>query len=71
MIELSFEDFHEQNYDHQDYCLYVLKNGLGDILYIGISKNNIWERWFGWGGHVTCDMGWKGHLWRIAHRGKN
>ena len=55
MIELSFIDFYEQNYDYQDYCLYVLKNGLGDILYIGISKNDVWQRWFGWGGHMTWD----------------
>jgi hypothetical protein len=33
----------------------VLKNGIGDILYIGISTVDIWERWFGWGGHITWD----------------
>jgi len=53
MIELDFVQFHEQHYREQRYELYVLKNGLGDILYIGISKSNIWERWFGWGGHMT------------------
>jgi hypothetical protein len=29
-----------------------MKNGLGDVLYVGISKWNIWERWFGWNGHI-------------------
>jgi len=55
MIELNLVQFHEQQYQEKGYELYILKNGLGDILYIGISTNNIWERWFGWGGHLTWD----------------
>ena len=38
MIELDFQQFHDQKYREKRYELYVLKNGLGDILYIGISK---------------------------------
>ena len=55
MIELDFQQFHDQKYREKRYELYILKNGLGDILYIGISKNDIWQRWFGWGGHMTWD----------------
>jgi hypothetical protein len=55
MIELDFQQFHDQQYREQRYELYILKNGLGEILYIGISKNNIWQRWFGWGGHMMWD----------------
>lgn len=55
MIELTLLEFHEQQYDEQQFCLYVIKNGCADILYIGISTNNVWERWFGWGGHITWD----------------
>ena len=55
MIELTFLEFHEQQYRDQQFCLYVVKNLHEDILYVGISVNNIWERWFGWGGHVTWD----------------
>ena len=55
MIELEFIQFHEQQYPENGYELYVLKNGLGDILYVGISTRSIWERWFGWGGHITWD----------------
>lgn len=55
MIELDFQQFHDQQYREKRYELYILKNGLGDILYIGISKNDIWQRWFGWGGHMTWD----------------
>lgn len=58
MIEISFLDFHKQNYIDKDYRLYVMKNGLGDILYIGISNQSIWGRWFGWGGHMM----WDGHV---------
>jgi len=29
-----------------------MKNGLGDVLYVGISTQSIWERWFGFGGHI-------------------
>ena len=55
MIELEFIQFHEQKYGDKHYELYVLKNELGDILYIGISTGDVWERWFGWGGHMTWD----------------
>jgi len=55
MIELTLLEFHEQQYREQQYCLYVVKNGNNDILYVGISINNIWERWFAWGSHMTWD----------------
>ncbi len=55
MIELSFMDFHKQRYEDQGFRLYVVKNGLEDILYIGISTVDVWQRWFGWGGHMTWD----------------
>ena len=55
MIELNFKQFHEQQYRENRYELYVLKNETGNILYVGISKRDIWERWFGWGGHMTWD----------------
>lgn len=55
MIELRFENFYEQNYKDEGFCLYVVKNGLGDILYVGISTADVWSRWFGWGGHMMWD----------------
>jgi hypothetical protein len=55
MIELTFLDFHEQKYYEQQFCLYVVKSTNESILYVGISTNDIWERWFGWGGHLTWD----------------
>ena len=55
MIELTFQEFHEQHYQEQQFCLYVVKNARMAILYVGISTNDVWERWFGWGGHMTWD----------------
>jgi hypothetical protein len=52
MIEIDFESFFNQNYEEGEYELYVMKNGLGDVLYVGISKWSIWDRWFGWNGHL-------------------
>ena len=55
MIELTFQEFQAQQYQDEGFCLYVIKNRRGDILYIGISTNSIWERWFAWGGHMVWD----------------
>jgi hypothetical protein len=58
MIELTFWNFHEQKYDEKNYGLYVMKNGFGGVLYVGISTVDIWSRWFAWGGHMT----WNGNV---------
>jgi hypothetical protein len=55
MIEITFEDFHESNFQGEGFRLYVLKNGLDDALYVGISRSNIWNRWFAFGGHLIWD----------------
>ena len=55
MIELTFRKFHDGRYSDKNYQLYVMKNGLGDCLYVGISVVTIWERWFAWGGHMVWD----------------
>jgi hypothetical protein len=58
MIELRFKEFYDQNYDDEGYCVYVMKNGLGDVLYVGISTADIWLRWFGGAGHIP----WSGTM---------
>lgn len=55
MIEITFENFHEHNFLEEGFVLYVLKNGLNDPLYVGISRKNIWSRWFAFGGHMIWD----------------
>lgn len=57
MIELTLHNFRQQNYEDTEniYCLYVVKTDLDDVLYVGISEVDVWERWFGWGGHMLWD----------------
>jgi len=56
MIEINFKDFYEYRYREDGfYELYVIKNAFEEILYVGISNQNIWNRWFGWNGHITGD----------------
>ena len=55
MIEITFEEFHEYDYYEEGFRLYVLKNGFDDALYVGISRSNIWNRWFAFGGHMIWD----------------
>jgi len=58
MIEIDFQCFHDQGYEEEGYDLYVMKNGPGDVLYVGISTQSIWDRWFGWNGHIV----WEGNI---------
>lgn len=55
MIEITFMQFYKQQYEDHLFCLYVMKNGNDEVLYVGISTNNVWERWFSWGGHMLWD----------------
>lgn len=54
MVEITFREFFEYRYrDDEFFELYVMKNGLDENLYVGISSQNVWNRWFGWSGHIT------------------
>lgn len=50
---LGFEQFMSGDYEEEEHNdLYVLRNEEG-VLYVGISRNDIWDRWFsGWGSHM-------------------
>jgi len=52
MIKIKFSDFIRHNYQ-DEFCLYILRNSEDSPLYIGISRGDVWERWFGYGGHIT------------------
>jgi hypothetical protein len=47
MIELSMKEFYKDEFKADNYCLYMVRNGESDLLYIGISSDSIWNRWFG------------------------
>jgi hypothetical protein len=45
-IKIRFEDFKDGNYSGEERNLYILWRD--DVcLYVGISRNNVWNRWFG------------------------
>ena len=55
MIEITFKDFFEYKYQEEGFHeLYVMKNGLEEILYVGISDQNIWNRCFDRSGHIVA-----------------
>jgi len=47
LIEVTLERFYNSEYEEQGFCLYIVKNGKNEVLYIGITQQTIWERWFG------------------------
>ena len=53
MIEITFNEFYLRTYPQEEFHeLYIVKNSLGEVLYVGISNQDIWYRWFGWNGHI-------------------
>jgi hypothetical protein len=46
VIAITFYDFYHRNYKKGNFSLYVLRDGK-TVLYVGISKVDIWDRWFG------------------------
>jgi len=53
MLEITFREFYELEYEEDGlHELYVVKNGLDETLYVGITSQKIWDRWFGWNGHI-------------------
>jgi len=59
MITLKLSEFRDGHYDDEKefYKLYILKNS-DEVLYIGISKMNVYNRWFGGGGrsHLSLNI---------------
>lgn len=54
MLEITFKEFYELSYEGDAWHeLYVVKNGLDEVLYVGITSQKIWDRWFGWNGHIS------------------
>jgi len=54
VIEITFKEFYLRTYPQEEFHeLYLMKNELGEVLYVGISSQDIWDRWFGWNGHIN------------------
>ena len=55
-IELTFERFMSQDYDDSAddiYTIYIVENAK-DVLYVVMTKRNIFDRWFGFSGHMEA-----------------
>src|SRR5690349_18734117 len=48
MIALTFRDFYNEKFERKPYSLYLVRDG-DVVLYIGISSDYLWNRWFGGG----------------------
>jgi hypothetical protein len=46
MLILKFKDFMDQNYQDDAYVLYLSRGGAGEVLYVGMTVENAWDRWF-------------------------
>ncbi len=52
MIKLSFAQFFNSDFEDLGYELYIVKD-VDMVMYIGISRNSVWDRWFGgYGSHM-------------------
>lgn len=60
MKTLLFSEFYEGNYDEHRSELYLIKDPDENVMYIGISRDSIWHRWFGGGtSHMDRDISGK------------
>jgi hypothetical protein len=56
MKSLKFSEFYKGQFEDEGYELYFVKNIEEKPMYIGISRNSIWHRWFGGGpSHMDVD----------------
>jgi hypothetical protein len=47
MIKLTFSEFYAGDFVDQGYELYIVKDRQQQVMYIGISRDSVWNRWFG------------------------
>ena len=57
---LKFSEFYRGQFADDGYELYIVKDNNEKIMYIGISRDSIWHRWFGGGpSHMDADTAGK------------
>jgi len=66
---LSFSEFYKGQFADDGFELYLLKDSDENVLYIGISKDSIWHRWFG-GGTSHMDIDAAGKICGKSHIGE-
>ncbi len=64
-----FSEFYACNFKDQGYELYFIKDNTGNAMYVGISKDSVWRRWFG-GGTSHMDTNAEGELYGRSYVGE-
>lgn len=69
MNALKFSEFYKDSFEDIGYELYFVKDTDSKAMYIGISRNSIWHRWFG-GGASHMDIIASGKLFGTSNIGR-
>lgn len=69
MNNLRFSDFYKADYEDLGYELYIIKDSDGNVMYVGISRDSIWHRWFG-GGTSHMDRDANGRVYGKSYVGE-
>lgn len=69
MKELKLSEFHSAGYADEGYELYLVRNGEAKVMYIGISRDSVWHRWFG-GGPSHMDTDGTGRVYGKSYLGE-
>jgi hypothetical protein len=66
---LNFSEFYKGDYADEGYELYLVKDVNQKVMYIGISRDSIWHRWFG-GGPSHMDTNSAGKVYGKSYIGE-
>lgn len=69
MKALKFSEFYQGDFTDEGYELYFVKDGKEKIMYVGISRDSIWHRWFG-GGPSHMDTNSTGNVYGKSYIGE-
>ncbi len=69
MKSLKFSEFYKGQFADDGYELYIVKDNNEKIMYIGISRDSIWHRWFG-GGQSHMDTNTDGKIYGKSYIGE-
>lgn len=69
MKSLSFSEFYAGQFADEGYELYLVKDVERKPMYIGISRDSVWHRWFG-GGPSHMDVNAEGRVYGKSYIGE-
>lgn len=69
MMALKFSDFYKGQFVDDGYELYLVKDIDQKVMYVGISRDSVWHRWFG-GGSSHMDTDASGEIYGKSYIGE-